>query len=148
MTKLQFNLFTMMKVPLARIAGVKLESVDDLGSRISLRYRWLNTNPFKSMFWAAEGMAAEFSTGILPLMKIAKSGQKVAMLVVGMEAEFQKKAVGKIVFVCGQGSEVDAALAQTIATKEPVTLTMRSVGTDEQGDVVAEFAFVWSFRAK
>ena len=31
---------------------------------VTVRHKWFNQNPFKSMFWAVQGMAAELSTGI------------------------------------------------------------------------------------
>jgi hypothetical protein len=100
------------------------------------------------MFWAVEGMAAEFSTGILADRHIRRSGSRYAMLVVAMSATFSKKAVGTLVFRCDQGAAIAAALVQARATGEPQTLSLRSVGTDESGDQVAEFCFTWSFKAR
>lgn len=70
------------------------------------------------------------------------------MLVVGMEANFTKKAVGKIIFTCEQGAELDAVLQKAIKTGEGQTLKMRSIGIDEKGDPVSEFFFGWSFKLK
>lgn len=143
-----FNKMLLFKIPIARIAGLKLHSFDGNKSQISVKLGWLNQNPFKSMFWAVQGMAAEFSTGTLCMHKIQKSNHKFSMLVVGLQANFTKKAVGKIVFTCEQGAELDEILQKAIETGEGQTLKMRSIGTDEQGDQVAEFFFTWSFKVK
>lgn len=143
-----FNKMLLFKIPIAKIAGLKLHSFDGNTSQISVKLGWLNQNPFKSMFWAVQGMAAEFSTGILCIDKIQKSHHKFSMLVVGLQANFTKKAVGKIIFTCEQGAELDEILQKAIKTKEGQILKMRSIGIDEKGDQVAEFFFTWSFKVK
>ncbi len=148
MTNSVFNKILLFKLPIAKIAGLKLNHFEENNAQISVKYGWLNQNPFKSMFWAVQGMAAELSTGILCIDKIQKSGHKISMLVVGLEANFTKKAVGKIIFTCDQGEELNVVLQKAIATKEGQTLKMRSVGTNENGDQVAEFFFTWSFKVK
>lgn len=148
MNRLLFNLFVWTKVPIAKIAGLRLRQLDDAGCQMQVTHGWLNQNPFKSMFWAVEGMAAEFSTGILADRHIRRSGQRYAMLVVAMSARFTKKAVGTIVFRCDQGEVIAAALLLARETGEPQQVELRSVGTDESGEQVAEFFFTWSFKAR
>lgn len=147
MNKLAFNAFILTKVPIAWIAGVRIRHLDDRSCQMEVKYGWLNQNPFKSMFWAVEGMAAEFSTGAICMSKIRESKRRIALLVVNLESNFTKKAVGKIVFSCDQGGDVDAAIENAINIREPQILRMRSVGIDSKGDQVAEFIFTWSFKA-
>lgn len=148
MNQSQFRKILWFRLPIAKIAGLKLHYFDGKKSQISVKLGWLNQNPFKSMFWAVQGMAAELSTGTLCISKIQKSGKKISMLVVGLQANFSKKAVGKIIFTNEQGDEVDAVLKKAIETGEGQTLLMKSVGVDEQGDQVSEFIFTWSFKVK
>ncbi|KTT26465.1 hypothetical protein SB14R_03085 [Pseudomonas oryzihabitans] len=148
MNRLLFNLFVWAKVPIAKLAGLRLRQLDTAGCQIQVTLGWLNQNPFKSMFWAVEGMAAEFSTGILADLHIRRSGSRYAMLVVAMNARFTKKAVGTLVFRCDQGEAIARALRLARETGEPQTLELRSLGTDESGDQVAEFCFTWSFKAR
>lgn len=148
MKRATFNKILWFKIPIAKIAGLKLHYFDGKKSQVSVKYGWLNQNPFKSMFWAVQGMAAELSTGILCIDKIQKSNQKISMLVVGLKANFTKKAIGKIIFTCDQGAELNEVLQKAIETKEGQTLQMRSLGVDEKGDQVSEFFFTWSFKVK
>lgn len=148
MKRATFNKILWFKIPIAKIAGLKLHYFDGQKSQVSVKYGWLNQNPFKSMFWAVQGMAAELSTGILCIDKIQKSNHKISMLVVGLQANFTKKAVGEIIFTCEQGAELDEILQKAIETKEGQTLQMRSLGVDEKGDQVSEFFFTWSFKVK
>ena len=148
MENFKLNLYIFLQIPIAWIAGVRLHSLNEELCTTKVRFGWLNQNPFRSMFWAVQGMAAEFSTGFLCAEKIRKSGKKISMLVIKNEATFTKKAVGRITFSCSQGLELDEILEKAIATGEGQTLTMHSEGKDEKGDTVASFSFTWSFKLK
>ena len=148
MNKFQLHLFLFLKIPISWIAGVRLKEMNDEICITKVKFGWLNQNPFNSMFWAVQGMAAEFSTGFLCAEKIRKSGKKISMLVVHNQAEFTKKAVGRVTFSCLQGQELDAVLQKAIETGEGQTLTMFSEGKDQKGDLVSKFAFTWSFKVK
>ena len=148
MNKFQLHLFLFLKIPISWIAGVRLKEMNDEICITKVKFGWLNQNPFNSMFWAVQGMAAEFSTGFLCAEKIRKSGKKISILVVHNQAEFTKKAVGRVTFSCLQGKELDAVLQKAIETGEGQTLTMFSEGKDQKGDLVSKFAFTWSFKVK
>ena len=148
MNKFQLHLFLFLKIPISWIAGVRLKEMNDEICITKVKFGWLNQNPFNSMFWAVQGMAAEFSTGFLCAEKIRKSGKKISMLVVHNQAEFTKKAVGRVTFSCHQGKELDTVLQKAIETGEGQTLTMFSEGKDQKGDLVSKFAFTWSFKVK
>lgn len=148
MNKFQLHLFLFLKIPISWIAGVRLKEMNDEICVTKVKFGWLNQNPFNSMFWAVQGMAAEFSTGFLCAEKIRKSGKKISMLVVHNQAEFTKKAVGRVTFSCLQGKELDAVLQKAIETGEGQTLTLFSEGKDQKGDLVSKFAFTWSFKVK
>ena len=65
------------------------------------------------MFWAAQGMAAELPTGVLVMKAIRDSGRKVSMLVTHQQADFYKKATGKITFSCTGGDEISRTAIET-----------------------------------
>jgi len=70
------------------------------------------------------------------------------MLVVKMNAEFYKKAVGKIRFTSTDGVLIEEAIEKSIASGEGVTVDCTSEGINEESEVVARFIFTWSFKAK
>lgn len=144
----KYNLFLLSKLPISWIAGVRIKHLDEEKCITGVKLSWLSQNPFKSMFWAVQGMAAEFSTGIMCAHKIEQTHQKVSMLVVHQEAQFTKKAVGRITFSCNQGLEIDELLKKAIDTKQGQIIILTSTGVDEKGDQVAQFKFTWSFKAK
>ena len=148
LTARQVNLFNRFKLPAAFLTGVRAKTLDDQQCVVTVKYRWINQNPFKSMFWAVQGMAAELSTGALVMGKIRESRQKISMLVLNNKGSFMKKAVGRIHFTCEDGLKIDRALTEAIETGEGRTVWLRSVGKDEAGNVVSEFEFEWTLKIK
>lgn len=133
---------------MAFLAGLKLQLLQEEVAVVSVRFKWLNQNPFRSMYFAVLAMAAELSTGILAVAFTFKTHPSVSMLVVKCEGEFYKKAVGNITFTCNDGLVVQTAIQETMATKQGISISATSIGKNEQDEVVAKFVFTWSFKAK
>ncbi len=148
MSPRKINLFLMFKLPSAYFCGVRVKYIDAFKCDVKVRHKWINQNPFNSLYFAVQAMAAELSTGALVMSAIRESQQNISMLVVSSKSSFSKKAVGQIIFSCENGQEVIEAIQQTIATGEGVNLTMKSVGTNEKGEQVSEMYFDWSIRVK
>lgn len=146
MSKLKFKLLLLTQLPIAWLAGLKLVSYSEQACVISVKLNFLSKNPFKSIFWAVQGMAAELSTGLLCLNIINTTGKKVSMLVVEQQGHFFKKAIGKVEFTCLQGDEIALAIQETIKSGSPKTIQVVSEGKDEKGDTVSRFEFTWSFK--
>ncbi|WP_445382550.1 DUF4442 domain-containing protein [Robiginitalea sp. IMCC43444] len=144
----QFNRFMFFKLPSAWWCGVRLIEIDAQKAITSVKHRWVNQNPFKSMFWAVQGMAAEFSTGALVIQEIRKSGKPVSMLVLNNKANFSKKATGRIQFVCNAGDKVSEAVSRTLSTGEGQTVWLEAIGTDRDGHIVSTFSFEWTLKLK
>ncbi len=138
----------MLKLPSAFLTGVRVKKISEESCVTSVKLRWINQNPFNSMFWAVQGMAAELSTGSLVMAQIRESGAKVSMLVANNKATFTKKAKGRITFTCKDGAAIKEAISTTVATGEGQTCWMKSEGVDEAGDVVSVFEFEWTVRRK
>jgi hypothetical protein len=147
-TPRNINTFNILKLPSVFITGVRVKSINNETCTVSVKHRWINQNPFKSMFWAVQGMAAELTTGSLMLMKIKESGKSISMLVANNKGAFSKKATGRIMFVCNEGKRIDEALKKTIETGEGQTVWLKSVGTNQDGVEVSTFDFEWSVKLR
>ena len=143
-----YNTYTFLKLPSAWWSGVRVTKIDDLQSEVSVRYRWVNQNPFGSIFWAVQGMAAELSTAVFLMSTIKKSKKSVSMLVLKNSAVFKKKAKGLVKFNCSQGHAAIIAVERAISSGEPVSVSLKSVGVDSSGETVSEFEFEWSLKNK
>ncbi|WP_222984542.1 DUF4442 domain-containing protein [Flagellimonas meishanensis] len=148
LTPSKINTFTFLKLPSAWWCGVRLTHIDEKKAVTRVKHRWFNQNPFKSMFWAVQGMAAELSTGAMVMNEIHKSGKNISMLVANNKATFTKKATGRIIFTCEDGDSIAQAIQKTIETGEGQTLWMKSVGVNSEGVTVSTFHFEWTVKVK
>ena len=144
----KYNWFMFFKLPSAWWCGVRLHHLENDKAVVRIKHSWFNKNPFKSMFWAAQGMAAEFSTGVLVMEKIRLSKKPISMLVANNKANFSKKARGTITFSCSDGQLIDQAIEKTIASGEGQKFWMTSKGIDLNGDLVSNFEFEWTIKSR
>lgn len=145
---LKFRLFLLLKLPAAFIAGVRVREMDEQKAVVTVPFKWLSQNPFRSTYFACLSMAAEMSTGVLALAEIHQRKPAVSMLVVKVESDYFKKATDRSRFICEDGALFRTAIDETIATGEARTVKARSVGRNKAGEVVAEFWITWSFKVK
>jgi hypothetical protein len=145
---ISFRFFLFQKLPAAFFAGLRIAHFDANTCTVKIKYSWFSKNPFKSIYFAVEAMAAEMCSGMLAFGQVYKRNPKISMLVVKMEVNFIKKATGTILFTCEDGALIQAAINESIETGEGKTIVCKSVGKNEKGEVVAEFNFTWSFKAK
>ena len=144
----KFRMFLFAKLPAAFFSGVRIKEIDEERSVVSVPYKWLTQNPFRSTYFASLAMAAEMSTGVLGMMHVYKRTPSVSMLITNMEASYFKKATGKTFFVCEDGKQIHDAIEESIATREPKSITVKSTGTNKNDEVIAAFLFTWSFKVK
>ena len=145
---IQYNIYNFFKLPSVWWCGIRVKSVNEESCLVSVKHRWINQNPFKSMFWAVQGMAAELSTGLLLMNEISRSKKSFSMLVLNNKANFSKKATGKISFSCDQGHQIRDSINLAISSKKPQTIWLNSSGIDFQGDTVSKFSFEWTLKLR
>ncbi len=147
-TAKKINMFLLFNLPSAFIAGVRVKEIMEDTSIVKVKYKWINKNPFKSIFWAVQGMASELSTGILVMREISRSNKKISMLVTNMQGVFTKKAIGKIHFICNDGEIIKEAIRKAIETGEGQVVRVVSEGINEEGISVSKFSYEWSLKVK
>lgn len=144
----KFRMFLFAKLPAAFFSGVRIKEIDEHRSVVSVPYKWLTQNPFRSTYFASLAMAAEMSTGVLGMMHVYKRIPPISMLITNMEASYFKKSTGITFFVCESGKQIHDTIEASITTKESKSITVKSIGTNKNGEVIATFLFTWSFKLK
>ena len=79
--KNQVQTFTAMTMPGAWFAGLRMDEIDDKICTTSLPGGWRTQNPFKTMYWAVQGMGAELATGAVPFAISRSMSEKLRMFV-------------------------------------------------------------------
>ncbi len=148
-SQIKMNLWMRLNLPLAQKAGLKIENVDAVSCQVSVPYRHGNKNPFKSTYFAVLTMAAEMSTGTLCMVYLRERQPSISMLLVDVQGNFSKKAVGLTTFTCEEGEKVVAALNEAYAASDGCsTVELNSIGRNEMGEELCRFSFVWSFKVR
>ena len=144
----QYRFCNLFKCPSVWWCGIRVKSVNEETCLVGVKHMWINQNPFKSMFWAVQGMAAELSTGLLLMNEIARSKRSFSMLVLNNKANFSKKATGRISFSCNQGLQIRETIKKAISSGEPQKIWLNSCGVDSQKDTVSTFSFEWTLKVR
>ena len=141
-------LFQWTSMPLGAFAGLRVERLDGEVCVVRMPGGWRTRNPFKSTYWAAQGMAGEMSTGVMAFLMTKASSEQVRMILSDVEGSFSRRCLTGSRYVCEDGTKARAAIEETLKTHESVPCAMRAVGYDMEGEVISEWTFTWSFRAK
>lgn len=143
-----FKFFLFFKLPMGFLASLKVKELTTKRAEVTVPYRWLTQNPFRSTYFAVLAMAGEMSTGVLAMAATEGSKHPISMLVVGMESSFVKKATGITTFTCENGEDFFRAVDFTEKTGEAVTIQSTTIGRNPMGEEVARFNITWSMKKK
>ena len=144
----QLGLYMLGNLPAGLFSGMRVESVDEHTCVTSVPYRWRTRNPFRSTYFAVLAMAAELSSGAPAMIAVRGAPASVALIIVGMKAEFSKRAEGRTTFTCTDVPLLNAAIEETLETGESVSATVTTIGRNPNGEEVARFQFTWSFKKR
>ena len=148
LTVSKLNNFLLFKLPSAFFCGVRVKEIDVNKCVVSVKHRWINQNPFNSMYFAVQAMAAELSTGALVMFQIKQSGKNISMLVAQNKSVFTNKATGRITFTCNQGDLIKETIQKAIDSNEGQTIWLTSIGKNEKGEQVSEMQFEWTIKVR
>ncbi|MHA8060350.1 PaaI family thioesterase [Aquirufa beregesia] len=143
-----FKFFILQRLSAAFWAGLNIQHFDDKTCVVRVKKSWFNQNPFNSMYFAVEAMAAEMSCGMLAFSQVYERIPAISMLIEKMEASFIKKASGIILFTCEDGEAIQHTIQAAIQRGEGTKLVCKSTARNEEGMIVAEFLLTWSFKVK
>ena len=145
-TPFKLNFFTFFKLPSAFWSGIRVKSISSEVCEVTVKHRWFNQNPFNSLYFAVQAMAAEFTTGALVMYQIKESKKNISMLVAQNKSVFTKKATGRITFTCNQGNTIKQTIQNAIDSNVGQTIWLTSIGTNENGEPVSEMQFEWTIK--
>jgi hypothetical protein len=147
-SKFLFNVFLFKSLPMGFLAGLRVKEFTADKCSISVPFKWLNQNPFRSTYFAVLSMAAEMSSGMIAMMHTHNAKPSISMLVTNVEGQFVKKATGVTIFTCEDGGPMKNVIEECVTTGEGRTYVCTSTGRNKDGEVVAKFSVTWSFKAR
>ena len=148
LTPFKQKLYYLKSLPMGLVSGIRLIHLDENKSVSELPFRWLNKNPFNSMYFAVLSMAAELSTAAPVMLATKATDANIALIIVELKVEFVKKAQSKITFTCMDYENIYNAVTQLKQCDDTAVVTAKTTGRDIDGNEVATFYFTWSFRRR
>ena len=145
-TTWRFLFFLIWKLPMGFLAKLRVLELKDNVAKVSVPFNYWNKNPFKSIYFAVQAMAAELSTGVLVILHT--DGLDISMLVTNLESTYYKKATSRIQFICLQGDKISSCVKKTQETNQPQICQLISKGYDINGVCVSEFKITWSLKKR
>ncbi|NOQ89615.1 MAG: thioesterase [Gammaproteobacteria bacterium] len=142
------KLYYLKSLPMGLVSGIKLIQLDEEKSVSEVPFRWCNKNPFNSMYFAVQSMAAELSTAAPVMLALKGSDADIALIIVDLKADFAKKAQSKITFTCMEYDKIYNAVTQLKQADDTATVNVKTIGRDIDGNEVATFYFTWSFKRR
>ncbi len=143
-----FRLYLWARLPLAACAGLSLRRLDEAGCTVALPGGWRTQNPFRSMYFAAQSMAAEMSTGAPAMMLAEGASASVSMLVREVRGVFTRRIQGEAEFTFEDLAGMRETVERAVATGESESFLARSVGRNRDGGASSEFEITWSFKRR
>jgi Domain of unknown function (DUF4442) len=143
----RMRLYLLWKLPAAWFMGIGVRSCTEQRAVVGLPYGWRSQNPFRSIYFAAQCAAGEFSTGILGQLALRET-PPMSMLVTRIEAEFYKKADKTLLFTCENGAAIAETVRKAQETGEARTFRAESIGRLPDGTEAARIWITWSFKLK
>ena len=142
----RFMFFSLLKLPMAFLARLKVKKISYDESTVIVPYNYWNKNPFNSMYFAVQAMAAELSTGTLVMLHV--DGKNISMLVTELKSKYFKKATTTVKFICLDGEKIQLAVKKAIQSGKAQICDMQSKGYDLNGVCVSEFHIRWSLKKR
>ncbi|MEM6735649.1 MAG: thioesterase [Bacteroidota bacterium] len=143
-----FSFYLFCNLPMGWIAGLRIKEINENRCITSVPFKWLTKNPFQSIYFAVQAMAAELSTATTCLLAVQGQKPSIAFIIVNLEANFTKKATDKVFFVCEDIDKAFDAVKRCIETDEATEATFKSIGKMKDNTIVSEFEFTWSFKQR
>lgn len=129
--------------------GLRLQALDGQACVTRLTLGWRNRNPFGSMYFAAQLAAAEMASGLPAFLAVRRCDGRVSMLVTRVDAQFHRKAAGRVHFTFEGVMDLQKAIAEASRSDEPVFHEARIKAWTIEGEPpVSTFCVQWRFRAR
>lgn len=143
-----FKVYLFFNLPMGFLSGMKIRKLEEQFCEVTIPFKWINKNPFKSTFWAVLGMGAEMNTAALILQFTYKIQPSLSTLPIKFESEFFKKATGVTKFICEDGLVIKEKIKTAIKSKKPEIIEAYSTGFNEKNETICKFKFTWSIKAR
>ena len=127
---------------------MRIKELNNESCKVTVPYKWLNKNPFKSTFWAVLGMAAEMNKSCTTIAIYTRSKPLHINLPCNLRSGVHKKATDVTTFTCHDGLMAREKVKEAMETGEGITFETVMNGLNQNGDLICKFKFLWSIKRR
>ena len=143
--KFFLKLYCYLKLPIIAYCRPKIKELNSEIVQVHIPLRRRTKNHFKSMYFGALSIGADFTAGLLVMSIIKKHNSKARLLFKNFEANFIKRADSGVCFSCSDCEIIEDAVLQNLKTGKRVNFEVKVVASDSK-EVVANFTLTTSIK--
>ena len=144
--KLALKIYCLFKLPIIAYCRPKIKKVDDREVQLLIPLNRRTKNHFRTMYFGALSVGADFTGGLLVMNVIKKNNSKAKLLFKSFKADFVKRADSDVLFLCSDHKIAEAAVLENLNTGKRVNFEISVTATNNKGEVVANFMLTTSIR--
>ncbi len=145
----KLRVFGLLKVPMILFTRPVVQEVNDQRAIVRIPLCRRTKNHYGSLYFGALAVGADACGGILAMYHMDKAGVQLGLLFKDFHAEFLKRAMGDVSFVCEAGDEVKACIAKAIETGERHNVALPiEARVDGENGPVAKFTLTLSVKKR
>ena len=127
----------------------KIKKLNSKEAEVLIPLKRRTKNHVGSMYFGALSIGADLAGGYLAMHHINKNKYSVKILFKDFHADFLKRAMGDVHFICNDGLKIKSLLQKTIETKERVNDEVyinAYVPSKEGNEPIARFTLTLSLK--
>jgi acyl-coenzyme A thioesterase PaaI-like protein len=133
-------LFTRFRIPLMGYVRPELIKINEKEAVFRIKLRRRTRNHLNSMYFGALAVGADLAGGFHAFYLADKLNVKLSLAFKDFSAEFLKRPMGDVYFICTEGQKVKNMIDETLSTGERVTSPIQIMGVTDYPDNPEEIA--------
>jgi uncharacterized protein DUF4442 len=143
--------FGLLKIPLIFFVSPSVVKLTSRECEIRIPLNRLTRNHLGSMYFGTLAIGADCAGGLLAMEAIRRSKQKVSLVFKDFKANFLRRPLADVHFICREGQQIEKLVRKAIREKKRVdrTLLITAITPKLSGkEAVAKFELTLSLKAQ
>lgn len=147
---LYLRIISFWKIPLLFSCRPQIILLNESSVKFKIKLRRRTKNHLGSMYLGALAIGADITSGYFAFHHLNRYNENISIIFKDFHADFNKRAMGDVVFTCSSGIEIKEKIKETIETKKRINFPVAVIATvpSISEEVVARFTLTLSIKAK
>lgn len=144
------RLWSLLRVPALWYVRPSVVELTNEKAVVRIPFRRRTRNHLGSMYFGVLCMGADCAGGLIAMKRIRESGENVSLIFKDFNAEFLKRAEGRVHFTCSQGEAIGELVEAALASGKRQNMLVNVVATVPtiNDEPVARFVLTLSLKKR